>query len=134
MPPRATQPKSNFFGTHHRQFALPLAGQVIMEFHNVQPGDLWVPLDGLRLQLPFTVPADPVRPRWNVDVDNFLVIYNQRTDRNWIQCFHRPENSAVFFLALFHGIYIAGYNSIQAPAGVFSWGGTVTMQWSGLPL
>lgn len=134
MSPPPSPPRSDFLGTHHRQFALPLAGQVTIQFHNLAPGDLWHAGDAVRLDLPFIVPADPARPRWNVDVDNFLVIYNQRTDRNWIQCFHRPENSAVFFLALFHGVYIPGRNHLQDPAGVFSFGGTVTMQWQGLPL
>jgi len=129
-----TTPRSNFRGQHHRQFALPLAGQVHMQFHNLLAGDLWHAADAVRLQTAFTLPADPVRPRWNVDVDNFLVIYNQRTDRMWIQCFHRPENSAVFFLALPWGVYTPGFNSIQTGTGVFSFGGTVTMKWQGLPL
>lgn len=129
-----TTPRSNFRGQHHRQFQLPLAGQVEMQFHNVRPGEFWHGPDAFRLLSPFTLPADPVRPRWNVDVDNFLVIYNQRTDRMWIQCFHRPENSPVFFLALPWGVYTPGLNSLQDPPGVFSFGGTVTMKWGGLPL
>ncbi len=134
MPPRATQPRSNFFGPHHRQFQLPLAGQARLQFHNLEPGEFFNAGDALRLRFTFIAPADPVRPRWNVDIDNFLVIYNQRTDALFIQCFHRPENSAVFFLKLPHGVYTPGYNEIQDPAGVFSFGGTVTLKWRGLPL
>lgn len=134
MPLTPPQPRTDFRGQNHRKFELPLAGQAELQFHNLQPGDHWHAGDAPRLDLPFIAPADPVRPRWNVDVDNFLVIYNQRTDRFWIQCFHRPENSPVFFLWLPHGVRTLGYNSILDPAGVFSFGGTVTLKWKGLPL
>lgn len=134
MPTRLTRPRTDFQGQHHRQFLLPLAGQARIKFHNLQPGEFFNAGDALRLRFTFICPADPVRPRWNVDVAGFLVIYNQRTDAMFIQCFHRPENSPVFFLRLRHGIYTPGFNALEQAAGNFSFGGTVTMKWRGLPL
>ncbi len=134
MSPRATQPRTEFYGQHHRQFLLPLAGQARLQFHNLEEGEFFNAADALRLRFTFICPADPVRPRWNVDIDNFLVLYNQRTDAMFIQCFHRPENSAVFFLQLRHGLYTPGFNALEVPTGNFAFGGTVTLKWRGLPL
>ena len=134
MPPRPTQPKSNFFGTWHREFLLPLQGQVIVQFHNLIPGTEWNPVDGARALQPFTLTPEGVRPRWSFRQENFFVLYNQRLDVLRLVASHQPDNSQLFLLELHLGLFTAGYNLRLAGDGLFAFGGTVTISWQGLPL
>ena len=133
MAPRATTPKSNFYGPWHRTYQTPLPGSVIVQFHNLEPGEFWNPTDGIIAQQPFLLPPFGTDPRWRIVTPVFSVLYNQRFDRLRIVANHRPTNALVFNLDLKFGVFTAGYNTLQDPAGNFSWGGTLTMQWKGLP-
>lgn len=133
MSPRATQPKSNFLGSWHRSYLTPLPGQCIVQFHNLIPGDNWVPADAARSEQPFLIVPLAAQPRWWFNADNFRIIYNQRWDRLRLVASHQPDNSPVFSLQLYLGVFVPGYNQQVDPVGAFSYGGTVTMQWQGLP-
>ncbi len=133
MSPRATRPKTNFFGAPYRFFNLDFPGRAILQFHNLQPGEFSNPADLIRAQQPFILPPRPAFPQWLFGDATFGVGFRQDFVRIIINTNYRPLGNPFFTLELFLGVHSFGYNQIQDPAGVFAFGGTVTISWEGLP-
>jgi len=134
MSPRATTPKSNFFGPWHRLFQTPLAGSVTVQFHNLQPGTEWTPVDGIRAGQPFLLTPDGPNPRWIHRSTNFRIDFNQRFDRLHLIASHQPDNTQIFLIITPFALFTPGYNLRQDGTGLFAFGGTCTVQWRQLPL
>lgn len=133
MSPRATRPKTNFFGAPYRFFNLPFPGTAIIQFHNLQPGEFPNPTDMVRAHQPFICPPIPRLPIWRLVTGNFNVLYRQDLGRIVINTNYSPLMNKFFTLDLFLGLTSFGYNDIQDGTGRFAFGGTVTIAWEGLP-
>lgn len=132
MPPRATRPKSIFFGPHHRFFNFPFPGRILLQLHNLQPGEFVQPLHLIlahrpRVLLPFTF-----APFWFQLDTTFQFVFRQSFLATDLIAVYLPLGTQFFNLPIHLGVNTFAYNTITAPAGRFAFGGTVTLTWTDL--
>ncbi len=133
MAANANEPATKFWGPNYPFVKSVPPSLVIVQLHNLNPGQFWLPAQQPLIESSVTLAPIPGQQRWQHFTFPFVWDWFYRPDRIQLDVIFLPVPAPVFRISISFVSDRWMLNEIVTGAGTYSLKGTATLAWKDVP-
>ncbi len=128
-----TEPATKFFGPNYPFVISSPPGKVIVQLHNLKPGQFWRPALAGLIQAQVALAPIVGAQVWQIIIGRFLWRWTHRVDQIVLEVRDTVTPAPVFIIKIFFLQTTWMINALNSAPGNYAHKGTATLAWKDIP-